>query len=176
MFIVKARGGGPTLLPSLRSAVAAVDPTIPIYNVLSLDDRISEAVSRPRFNARFVASGAIVALLLAALGVYGVLSYSVSSRLREMGIRVALGANRRRLVTLVMSEGLRLAVIGAVLGTIAAFAVGSSLRSVVVGATGLDPLVLAAVSGLMIAVAGAAALVPAVRASVVDPVLTLKAE
>lgn len=176
MFIVKARGDAPALLPSLRTAVASVDPTIPIYNVLSLDDRISGAVARPRFNARFVTTGAIVALLLAALGVYGVLSYSVSSRMREMGIRVALGANRRRLVTLVMGEGLRLAIIGAALGTAAAFSVSASLRSVVFGASKIDLWVLAAVSALMIGVAGAAALIPAIRASVVDPVLALKTE
>jgi len=176
MFIVKGRGAAPALLPSLRTAVASVDPTIPIYNVLSLDDRISEAVARPRFNAGFVTSFAIVALLLAALGVYGVLSYSVSSRMREMGIRVALGANRQRLITLVLSEGLRLAITGAVVGIIGAFSVSRSLQSFIVGASAIDPSVLAAVSALMIGVAGAAALIPAARASTVDPVVTLRSE
>jgi putative ABC transport system permease protein len=176
MFIVKARAGSTDLLPALRSAVASVDPTVPIYNVMTLDDRIGGAVARPRFNAVLVASGAGAALLLAALGVYGVLSYSVSVRRREMGIRLALGADRRRVLQLVLGEGLRLAALGAVLGLAVAVGVSRLLRGFVVDAAAVDPVLLGLVAMLMMSVAAAAAFFPAARASAVDPVVALRTE
>ena len=116
MVIVKARGAATALLPAMRAAVASVDPALPIYDAMTLDERIGAAVSRPRFNATLLASFAGAALLLAAIGVYGMLSYSVSSRMRDIGVRLALGADAGRVMTLVLRQGLRLAAIGAALG------------------------------------------------------------
>src|SRR5262245_65441245 len=106
MMMVKSRGPAAALIPALRRAIASVDSSLPIYDVLTLDDRIGSALSRPRFNAGLVGGFAVAALLIAALGVYGMLSYSVSSRLREIGVRLALGAAPARMVRFILTEGL----------------------------------------------------------------------
>jgi putative ABC transport system permease protein len=176
MVIVKARGSAAALVPAMRRAVASVDPALPIYDVLTLDDRIAGALSRPRFNAALVAGFAGAALLIAALGVYGMLSYSVSSRLREIGVRLALGAAPQRIVRLVVAEGLRLAVIGVAIGVIAALAAGRVTRSLVIDVSPSDPRILVAVVSVMLAVACLAAFLPARRASAVDPIVVLRQE
>jgi putative ABC transport system permease protein len=176
MMIVKTHGPTATLVPALRRAVASVDPALPIYDVLTLDDRIAGALSRPRFNAVLVAGFAAAALLIAALGVYGMLSYSVSSRLREIGVRLALGAAPQRIVRFVVSDGLRLAVMGVAIGIIAALAAGRLTRSLVVDVNPSDPWILAAVTTVMIVVAYLAAFLPARRASAVDPIVVLRQE
>jgi len=176
MIIVKARGPAAALVPALRRAVAEVDASLPIYDVLTLDDRISGALSRPRFNAALVGGFAAAALVLAALGVYGMLSYSVSSRLREIGVRLALGAAPPRIVRFIVAEGLRLACIGVGVGLVAAIAAGRLTRSLVVDVSPTDPRTLAAVTFVMLAVACAAAFLPARRASGVDPIVVLRQE
>ena len=176
MMLVKTRGPSTALVPALRRAVASVDPTLPIYDVLTLDDRIGAALSRPRFNAGLVGGFAGAALLIAALGVYGMLSYSVSSRLREIGVRLALGAAPDRMVRLVVSEGLRLAIAGVAIGLLAALAASRLTRSLVVDVSPTDPRILTGVAIVMLAVAWLASLVPARRASVVDPMVVLRQE
>jgi predicted permease len=176
MMIVKTRGPATSLVPALRRAVASVDSTLPIYDVLTLDDRVAGALARPRFNAALVAGFAGAALLVAALGVYGMLSYSVSSRLREIGVRLALGAAPERIVRFVLAEGLRLAAIGVAIGLFAALAAGRLTRSLVVDVSPSDPRILAAVTTIMLAVACLAAFLPARRASAVDPIVVLRQE
>lgn len=176
MVIVKTRVPMSALVPAMRRAVASVDPALPIYDVLSLDDRIAGALSRPRFNAALVAGFAGAALLIAALGVYGMLSYSVSSRLREIGVRLALGAAPQRIVRFIVGEGLRLAVMGIIIGIVAALAAGRLTRSLVVDVSPSDPWILAAVTTVMIVVAYLAAFLPARRASAVDPIVVLRQE
>src|SRR6185436_12594201 len=162
------------VVPSLRSAVAAVDSAVPIFDVMTLDERIGRALARPRFNATIVAAFAAAALLLAAIGVYGVLSYSVSSRMREIGVRLALGADARRVLSLVLGEGLRLTATGGGAGLVAALAAARSLQGLVVGVSAFDPRLLATVVAVMLAVACAAAWLPARRASAVDPIVVLR--
>jgi putative ABC transport system permease protein len=176
MVIVKAAGDTSSLVPAMRRAVSDVDPALPIYDVLTLDDRISGALSRPRFNAVLIAGFAGAALLVAALGVYGMLSYSVSSRLREMGVRLALGAAPPRIVRFILAEGLRLAIAGIAIGLVAALAAGRLLRSLVVDVSTSNPWLLGGVTIVMMAVAALAAFLPARRASAVDPITVLRQE
>jgi ABC-type antimicrobial peptide transport system permease subunit len=176
MVIVKTRGSTSSLVPALRRAVASVDPSLPIYDVLTLEDRVGRALSRPRFNAALVGGFAGAALLVAALGVYGMLSYSVSSRLREIGVRLALGAAPQRIVRLILGEGLRLGIIGIAIGLVAAAAAGRLMRSLVLDVSPSDPRNLAVVAMVMLAVACLAAFLPARRASAVDPMVVLRQE
>src|SRR3954453_4923987 len=176
MMIVKTHGASFDIVPGLRRAVAAVDPALPIYDVLTLDDRIAGALSRPRFNAALVAGFAGAALLVAALGVYGMLSYSVSSRRREIGVRLALGAAPTRIVRFIVAEGLRLAAVGLTFGLCAALAAGLLTRSLVVDVSPSDPRILVGVGGVMLAVVCLAAFLPARRASQVDPIVVLRQE
>jgi len=174
IVIVKTRGPSEAIVPSIRAAVASVDAAVPIYDVLTLDDRIGNAMARPRFNATLVGTFAAVALLLAAIGVYGVLSYSVSSRLREIGVRVALGADARRVIGLVLGSGMRLALVGAALGIAAALALTQLMQGLLVGVAASDPCILATGAIVMLVVACAAAWLPARRASAVDPIVVLR--
>jgi putative ABC transport system permease protein len=175
MMIVRARGGtAATLVPSMRQAVTAIDPAVPIYDVLTLDDRIDGAMARPRFNAALLAVFAAAALLLAAVGVYGVMSYSISSRRREIGVRLALGAGVPRVVSLLLGEGLRLTSIGVALGLIATLAAARLLQGIVIGVSVTDVRILAASIAVMIGVAAIAAFVPARRAGAVDPMVVLR--
>jgi predicted permease len=176
MFIVKTRGAASMLVAALRKAVADVDSALPIYDVLTLDDRISGALSRPRFNAALVTGFALAALLVSALGVYGMLSYSVSTRRREIGVRLALGAAPSRIVRFILGEGLRLAIGGVVAGLLGALALGRVTRSLVTDISPNDPRILATVAIVMLAAAGLAAFLPARRASGVDPLVVLREE
>ena len=176
LMVVKTRGSTSALVPALRRAVAAVDSALPIYDVLTLDDRIAGALSRPRFNATIVSGFAAVALLIAALGVYGMLSYSVSCRRREIGVRLAIGAAPPRIVRVILSEGLWLAAAGIAIGVAGALAAGRLTRSLVVDVSPSDPRILAVVAFAMLIVAGLAAFLPARRASAVDPVVVLRQE
>src|SRR5207302_751654 len=133
MVMVKTRGPSAQAVASLRAAVASVDASVPIFDLMTLDERVDFAMSRPRFNATIVATFAGAALLLAAIGVYGVLSYSVSSRMREIGVRLALGADSGRVIGLVLGEGLRLAAFGAAAGTVGAMALMRLLQGLLVG-------------------------------------------
>ena len=176
MVIVKARGEATALLPAMRKAIASVDPSLPIYDAMTLDARIGLAVSRPRFNATLLTSFAGAALILAAIGVFGMLSYSVSSRMRDIGVRLALGADNRRVMKLVMGQGLRLAALGAVIGFAASFVIGRLTQSLLPDAPAWDGRLIAAAGVIILAVSAAAAFVPARRASSVDPIVVLRNE
>jgi putative ABC transport system permease protein len=176
MMIVKARGAATALLPALRKAIASVDPSLPIHDAMTLDARIGLAVSRPRFNATLLASFAGAALILAAIGVYGMLSYSVSSRMRDIGVRVALGADAPRVMRLVIGQGMRLAALGAALGFAASVVIGRLTQSLLPDAPAWDARLIAASGVIILAVSAAAAAVPARRASAVDPIVVLRNE
>ena len=176
MMIVKTSGRSSDIVPALRRAIASVDPTLPIYDVLTLDDRIGAALARPRFNAALVGGFAGAALLIAALGVYGMLSYSVSCRVREIGVRLAIGAAPPRIVRVILGEGLRLAMMGIALGLAGAVAASRLTRSLVVDVSPSDPRILGAVSLVMLMVACLASFLPARRASAVDPIVVLRQE
>jgi putative ABC transport system permease protein len=176
MIIVKARGAATALLPAMRTAIASVDPSLPIYDAMTLDERIGVAVSRPRFNATLLGSFAGAAILLAAIGVYGMLSYSVSARMRDIGVRVALGADAGRVLRLVIGEGLRLAALGGAIGLGASFALARLAERLLPDAPAWDARLVGIAGVIMLAVSAAAAFIPARRASAVDPMVVLRNE
>ena len=176
LVVVKTRREPEAVLPQLRTAVASVESGMPIYDVMTLDERIAANLARPRFNAGMLALFAGAALLLAAVGVYGVVAYSVSSRQRDLGVRIALGASARHVLGMVLSEAARLAVFGAAIGIAGAVALTRLIQSLLFGVGAADPAIFAAAAGILVLVAVGAAFFPARRASVVDPMIVLRSE
>ena len=177
MVMVKADGmSRAALVQAMREAVASVDHSLPIHDVMTLDERSDDALTRPRFHATMLAVFAGAALLLAAVGVYGVMSYAVSARAHEIGIRVALGADARRVMRLVLGESVRLAAIGGVLGVVAALGLARLVRNLVFDVAPANPAVMVFAVGVLVSAALAAAFVPARRASAVDPIVVLRNE
>jgi hypothetical protein len=174
--ILQAAGDPSALVPSLRAAVAGVDRTIPIFDVRLLDDRVSEVLSRPRFNAMGMASFAGITALLAAMGIFGAISAGVTARTRELAIRLALGATSTRLRQLVLAQALQLATIGSVVGLVAAWLGLRALSGVLFGVTPGNPILLGAATIFMVVVALFAAFLPARRAGTTDPMIALKSE
>jgi putative ABC transport system permease protein len=153
-----------------------LDPNLPIPDIASMEERMSRSVADERFYSVILASFAVVALLLAAGGVYATFLYSVRQRVRELGIRLALGARRADVIRLVMRRGLLLTLTGIVVGLGAAAIGARVLTSMVFGISAHDPLTYAVVSALMAVVALGACLAPALRAGRTDPIETLRAD
>jgi putative ABC transport system permease protein len=164
------------LAPAIRAAVRAIDAGQPVSDVITMRQVVDDALGGPRFAARLFSAFAVVAVLLAALGLYGLLAYSVTRRTREIGVRVALGARPVDVSRLVLGEGMALAVLGIAIGLAAAAAAARLLRSLLYGVEPLDAVTFAAVPLLLAAVAAGACLLPARRARRVDPVEALRAE
>jgi len=160
----------------LKSQLAAIDPDLPFGDVNTLQSEIESNVSQPRFRTMLIGVFAMLALILAAVGVYGLISYSVTQRTREIGIRVALGAAPRQVMGPVVREGVILAVIGIAIGLAGAFAAARALSAFLFGVGASDPLTLAAVALIMLLVAMVASYIPSRRALKVDPVIALRAQ
>ena len=165
-----------TLAPSIEAAVRGADATLPIVKLRTMDEVFSESLGRPRLLASLLGVFAGLALLLAALGTYGVLSYMVSERRREIGIRMALGAARRTVLTHILSQGLTLTGIGVAVGVAGAVALTRFMGALLFGVAPTDPLTLTLVVGTIGAIATIACFVPAHRATRVDPVVVLRDE
>jgi putative ABC transport system permease protein len=165
-----------TMAKSVERAIHSVDPNQPVYKVESMEDVVADSVARPRIESSLVALFAGLALLLAAVGLYGVLAYSVNQRTQEIGIRVALGAEPGQLIGEVMRDALRLVLPGIAVGLVGALAITRLLGSLLYEIKPSDPWTLAAVSGVLIMVAMFAAYVPARRAATVDPLTALRYE
>jgi putative ABC transport system permease protein len=160
----------------LRQIVASLDPAQPIFDVRSMQERVEETWAAPRLMTFLLSTFAGLALLLAVVGLYGVMAYNGIRRMREIGVRLALGARRQQIVSMMLTQGMRLLGIGLVIGFIAALIASRVLRSLLFEVSATDPLVYAGVS-LMLGVAAALACwIPARRASRVDPIITLRAE
>ncbi|HEY9427763.1 MAG TPA: ABC transporter permease [Gemmatimonadaceae bacterium] len=167
----------PRLLESeIRTRVRELDPNLPIFDLSTMKQVLSDSVSQPRFYLLLLGAFAGVALLLAALGVYGVISYAVSQRTRELGIRIALGASEERVVRLVLSSGFFLALAGVSAGLLTSLYSTRLLRTLLFDVPPTDPLTFIAVALLLILVAALAALIPARRAASVNPVIAMRAE
>jgi putative ABC transport system permease protein len=173
-LVVRTRNDPRQLARAVQAAIHRVDPDQAISDVQTMDDIISDSVARPRFQVELLMVFAGIAVLLATIGVYGVVSYSVTQRTQEIGIRVALGARAGDVSRLVLREGLLLGGLGVALGLAAAVACTRVLRSLLFEVTPTDPATLGAVAGLLLAVALAASLLPARRAAKVDPMAALR--
>jgi putative ABC transport system permease protein len=176
-LMVRVSRGDPTsIVPAARAAVRGVDPTAAVASVQSMDDVIAQSLGQPRFYLSLLGSFAAIALFLAVAGLYGVLSYAVAQRTREIGIRAALGSTPSGVTRLFAVEGLRLVLIGVVMGLVAGLAVSRLMESLLYGVSPLDPRtwVLAAVA--MVGAAMLAAFIPAQRAARVDPIVAIQIE
>jgi putative ABC transport system permease protein len=173
-LLVRTTGDPASLAGALRRMVWQMDRDLPVENVTTMDRMFSDLVAAPRFNTALLTGFAGVALLLAAIGIYGVLSYTVTQRTTELGIRMALGAQRRRVVGLVVRQGMLLALLGVAAGLAAALAVTRVLTRLLFGVSATDPGVFASVALLLAFVALLAAYLPARRASRVDPMVALR--
>jgi predicted permease len=175
-LVVRTAGPADRLLPSLRKTVLALEPTI-VFTEDAAASAIAETTMAPtRIGALVVGAFGVLALVLASVGLYGVIAYAVSRRTREIGVRLALGATRGDVLRLILSQGLRLAVVGVVLGTAGAVASGKLLASLLYGVRAWDPIALGLAATLLLLVALAANLVPARAASRTDPLRALRTE
>lgn len=174
--IIRTAGDPMALAGAARAEVEKLDPNLPVASIRSMESVVSDASARSRLSSYLLAGFAASALLLAAIGLYGIISYSVAQRRGEIGVRVALGADRGRILRLVVGQGMLLTGAGLALGLAGAFVLTRLLRSLLFGVTTTDPVIFAAVPLVLVAVALAASYLPADRAARVDPASALRAE
>ena len=175
-FVIRTSGNPADLATSARKAVASVDSGLPLVHLRPLTDVVSAASGQPRFTTLVMSVFAGMAFLLAALGLYGILAYSVEQRIREIGVRVALGASRGDVLGLVVGHGMKLTVIGAMVSVPAALIVTRLISGVLPGVTSADPVAYGGVVAVLAAAAFVASYLPARRATRVDPIVALRAD
>jgi putative ABC transport system permease protein len=175
-FVVRTAGDPLALMPAVRAAVSELDPLLPVADVQTVAQTLAKSLAARRFVMLLLSAFAALALILASIGIYGVVAYLVTQRTREMGIRVALGAHRRDVLRLIIGQSLRNVAPGVVAGGIAALALSRLLRSQLFGVAPSDPLTFAAVAAVLIVVCMVASFVPAVRAARTDPLVALRQE
>jgi putative ABC transport system permease protein len=175
-LIVRTDGNPAALATAVRAAVRSVDPDLPVYSVRTLEEILAERTSQRRLAVLLLTVFASVALALAAVGIYGVMSYSVSQRTQEIGVRMALGAERAHILGMVFRHGTGIALIGVGLGLVAAFGLARLISSLLFETSAADPPTFSVVPLLLIAVAVLAAYLPARRATRVDPMTALRYE
>jgi putative ABC transport system permease protein len=177
MVIALRTAGDPSALtPGVKRAVASLDPGLALGRVATMEERLSGVMARPRVNAALLGGFAATALVLAALGIYGVIAYGVSQRTRELGIRMALGARSDDVLRLVLRQGLTPVAAGLALGLTAAAAASRALRGLLYGVAATDLATYGVVAAFLAAVALVASYLPARRAASADPVIALRAE
>ena len=164
------------IIGQVRKEVLSLDKDQPVYNIRAMEDVLSKSVAQPRFNLLLLGLFAGVALLLAVKGIYGVMSYLVVQRRQEIGVRLALGADQKQILKLVVGQGMILAVVGVAAGLLAAFAITRTISNLLYGVTATDPVTFVGVSLLMLGVAVVANLIPALKATKVNPVVALRNE
>jgi predicted permease len=175
-LVVRTQGDPEQMIKRVADAIRAVDPMQPITSTYTLEDAVGEAVARPRLLTVLLGLFGAMGLVLGALGLYGVLSYLVNQRTREIGVRLALGAQRGDVLRMVVTRGLVLALIGVGVGLAGALLLTRLMQGVLYGVTSTDPLTFAAVAGVLLFVATIASAIPALRATRVDPLVALRSE
>jgi predicted permease len=175
-LVVRATSHEAGLATAIVSEIHTVDPAVVVYGITTMQDRLHNSLARQRFSGTLLGAFAALALLLAAVGLYGVLSYLVTQSTRDIGILVALGARRENILNLVVRQGMQLTLIGIFAGMLGAFALTRIIASMLFGVTPTDITTFMAVPALLAAVAFAATVIPAWRASKVDPMVALREE
>jgi putative ABC transport system permease protein len=175
-LVLRSAGEPSSLAPALRNVVREIDPALPVYDVMTMNERLSNSIAAPRLNLQLLGGFAAFALLLAGIGVYGVTSYVVTQRAREVGIRMALGAQRSDVARLFIRQGMALVLLGVALGSAGAFALTRVMKSLLFDVGADDPLTFASVALLLSLIALAACYLPARRASRIDPLASLRQE
>jgi putative ABC transport system permease protein len=175
-LLVKTMSDPMSISKLMRDTVHQADPDTAIDDVKTLQQVREDSVASPRLTAWLLGLFAALALAITAAGITGVMALSVTQRTREIGIRMALGATRARILTMVMRQGMTLVIIGLIVGVIGALTINRLMAALLFAIPAADPLTFAAVSFLLIAVAGAACFVPALRATGIDPMLALRSE
>jgi predicted permease len=175
-FVVKTHTDAARMLPALRAQVWQVDPNQTIYYAATIDELIADTLVGRRFNLFLLVSFSIIALVLATIGIYGLISFSTGRRTNEIGVRMALGAESSEIVTMILSDGIRLALTGVAIGLAGAFALTRFMESMLYGVAPTDLLTFAFIGALMLVVSAAAAYIPAYRAARADPLKTLREE
>jgi ABC-type antimicrobial peptide transport system permease subunit len=175
-LVVKAHSDPRALTSTVSRTIRELDANLPVAGIRTMDDVVAATLSAPRFTGMLLGAFAVLALVLSAIGIYGVLSYVVSRRTREIGIRVAIGAGRGQVLRLVLGSGVGLALVGIVLGLAVAASLSRLMTTLLHDVQPGDPATYAAVAGALTTVAIVASLIPAWRATRVDPVRALKAE
>jgi putative ABC transport system permease protein len=175
-FVIRAIGEPASLISAVPRVVAEVEPNQALHNVMTMEQRLANVTTSQRLNTVLLGSFAGVALLLAVVGIYGVMSYAVTQRRREIGVRMALGANRGDVSRLVIGEGMKLVLSGALLGLGGALALTRLLKTLLFGVSATDPLTFIVIAALLLIVALLACWIPAWRATKVDPLIALRHE
>jgi predicted permease len=173
---VRTAGSPASMTQALRGIVRDLDQTLPVYGISTMEQRIAASVNRQRFYATLLGVFATVALVLAAIGLYGVVAYAVTQRRHELGVRVALGASSRRISTMVIGEGIAMAATGAVIGLLASFAGSRVLASLLFNVKSADPVTFTGVAVVLGLVAACASFLPARRAAKVDPLVAMRGD
>jgi putative ABC transport system permease protein len=174
--MIRSQGDPASIAAAIRSAVLALDKDQPVYSIKTLDSVLSESVAKPRFRTLLLGIFASLALLLAAVGIYGVMSYTVTRSTREIGIRLALGAQMKDVLKLVLRNGMKLSAIGVAIGLAGALALSRLMSKLLFGITPTDTVTFVGVSAILLAVALLACYIPARRATKVDPLVALRYE
>jgi putative ABC transport system permease protein len=175
-FVVRTASNAGSVGAAARARIRQIDPELPVYGLQTMDDAMSASASQQRFFMALLVGFAVLALVLAAIGIYGVISYSVTQRTREMGIRIALGATQHRVMKLVVSQGATLAIVGVGLGTAGALSLTRVIQGLLFNTSALDLPTFVGVGALLAGIAIVAAYMPARRAAKVDPVTAMRAE
>ncbi len=175
-MVVRSSRPAPSLVPEVRAALAAYDPSLPNGEFYELDRLVDDSVASRRLVTRLLVAFSTLALTLAALGLYGVISYSVVQRTQEIGIRMAIGAQRGDVLGMILGGGFKLVGCGIVLGLAGSLALSRLLQSQLFGVSAHDPLTFVAIAALLLTVAALACVIPALRATKVDPIIALRAE
>ena len=177
MWVVAQTDGDPALLTAdVRQTVRAIDAALPAYSIMPLPDVVSDSVAQRRFSMLVLGSFATVALFLAAVGIYGVVAYTVTQRTQEIGVRMAIGAERGDVLTLIVGGGMKLALVGVAIGLAGAFGVSRLIETMLFDVKPVDPMSYAATAALLLAIATLACYVPARRAMRVDPIIAMRQE
>jgi putative ABC transport system permease protein len=176
MSLILRATDAPSLISAARREVLALDQNLPVYDVRTMDQALSNSVARTRLSMWLMGAFALMGLMLAASGIYGLVSYTVTQRRHEIGVRRALGAQTRDVLRLIVGQGMRLALVGVALGLVASFGLTRLMSNLLVGVDATDPLTFGAIALLLLLVSLVAAFVPARRATKVDPLVALRSE